>query len=186
MDEKFKWILEKTLGIEGGYVNDPDDPGGETNYGITQNTLDILGINKKVEDLTLEDVYNIYYEYFYKKYHFDLIKNKLIAYELFEFTVNTGNGKLAVKNLQRAYNTLNTNYLLKEDGILGEKTANAINNYKYYKSLYKVLNVFQGIYYISLAEDNGTLKKDLLEHSETPGSKWAKKFFRGWIDKRIF
>jgi lysozyme family protein len=146
----------------------------------------MLNIHKDVKDLTLNEVKEIYYNYFYKKYNFDLIQNKLIAFELFEFTVNTGNHRLAVKNLQRAFNVLNENILLEEDGILGPKTANAINNYKFYKSLYKVLNVFQGIYYIALAEENKTLKNDLITHKTTQGSKWAKKFVRGWFDKRVF
>jgi len=185
MDEKFEWILKKLLGIEGKFSDNKFDPGGKTNYGITQNTLDMLKINKKVEDLTFEDVKNIYYNHFYKKYNFDKIKNKLISYELFEFTVNTGNPKLAVKNLQRAFNVLNENILLKEDGILGPKTINFINNYKFYKSLYNILNIIQGMYYIALAENNDTLKNDIISHKETHGSKWAKKFIRGWIDKRV-
>lgn len=36
----FERSLAITLGFEGGYVNDPDDPGGATNQGVTQRTYD--------------------------------------------------------------------------------------------------------------------------------------------------
>ena len=33
---KFNQIIEKVLNHEGGYVDDPNDPGGETNFGISK------------------------------------------------------------------------------------------------------------------------------------------------------
>jgi len=36
MDERFLKAVEMVLAHEGGYVNDPNDPGGETKYGISK------------------------------------------------------------------------------------------------------------------------------------------------------
>ena len=136
-----------------------------------------------MEDFTKEDALEIYYKEYWKKPHFDYIKNSKIATELFEFGVNAG-VKTSVKILQRAYNLLNTNDIIKEDGILGSITAHRVNNYKYYKSLFKVMNILQGMYYIALAENDVNLKDNILHHTEVKGGK-LKKFFRGWIDKRV-
>jgi lysozyme family protein len=46
---KFDQIIDKVLKHEGGYVNDPNDPGGETNYGISKRAypdVDIKNSNK--------------------------------------------------------------------------------------------------------------------------------------------
>ena len=39
-------IATEIVAREGGYVNDPDDPGGATNFGVTLATLQRLGIEK--------------------------------------------------------------------------------------------------------------------------------------------
>lgn len=181
----FDKIFKDILLIEGGYSNNPQDPGGETKYGITKETAIRYGYHGNMRDMPLGTAKNIYERGFFKKYHFEKIQNTKIAGELFEFTVNSGRGKTAVKFLQRAYNALNKNIILIEDGILGEHTARTINSYKFYKSLYKVLNVFQGMYYIFSAEEDSDGKNSLLTHKETRGSERKKTFIRGWIDKRV-
>lgn len=181
----FDKIFNDILLIEAGYSNHPQDPGGETKYGITKETAIGYGYRGSMRDLSLNTAKNIYERGFFKKYDFDKIQNTKIAGELFEFTVNTGRGKTAVKFLQRAYNVLNKNIILNEDGILGAHTAKTINSYKFYKSLYKVLNIFQGMYYIFIAEEDLDGKNALLTHKETRGSERRKTFIRGWIDKRV-
>ena len=183
--EKFEKIFKELIMIEKGYVNHPQDPGGETMYGITIQVARNHGYYGNMEDLTLNEAKNIYKIDYYNKYNFDLIKNSKISGELFEFTVNSGRGNLATKILQRSYNILNKNSYLIEDGKLGHKTAKAINFYKYYKSLYKIMNIFQGLFYISLAEQDKETIEGLNSHEYIPGSPRNKTFIRGWIDKRV-
>lgn len=115
---------------------------------------------------------------------YDKIKNSKISGEMFEFAINSGDTKLGVILLQRSYNTLNKNIQLKEDGILGEMTSQAVNFYKFYKSLFKVMNILQGMYYISRAEkveDEFSLKIQ----SDYESSPESKEFLRFWIDKKV-
>ena len=48
--------LEMILHHEGGYVNHPRDPGGETNLGVTKRVYEEFGGEKDMKDLTVEDV----------------------------------------------------------------------------------------------------------------------------------
>ena len=130
-------------------------------YGITEATAREHGYKGNMKDFKLEEAKYIYKTSYFDKFGFDKIQNTKIATELCEFTVNTGRGKSAVKFLQRAFNLLNKNIHLDEDGILGTNTAQTINNYKFYKSLYKIMNILQGIYYISISEDDDVIVKIL-------------------------
>ena len=181
----FNKIFNDLILIEGGYSNHPMDLGGETMYGITKDVAMENGYFGEMRDLSLEEAKKIYEEQYFNKYGFNKIQNTKIAGELFEFTVNTGRGHTAVSFLQRSYNLLNKNIQLKEDGVLGPRTAQTINSYKFYKSLYKTLNIFQGMYYIFLAEGDISAKEDLLQHKERYGSERMKTFIRGWIDNRV-
>lgn len=181
----FDKIFNDLILIEGGYSNHPHDRGGKTMYGITEAVAREAGYDGDMQSLSLEFAKRVYKANYFDAYGFGKIQNTKIAGELFEFTVNTGRGVSAVKFLQRAYNLLNKNINLEEDGILGDRTAQTINSYKFYKSLFKVLNIFQGMYYISNAEDDDKAKEDLLNHKNTRGSEKNKTFIRGWIDKRV-
>ncbi|MCK5536494.1 MAG: hypothetical protein KAI79_06685 [Bacteroidales bacterium] len=181
----FEKIFKDLILVEGGYSNHPMDPGGETMYGITIAVARANGYQGAMRDLSLAQARSIYEARYFTKYNFQLIQNTKIAGELFEFTVNTGRGKLAVKFLQRAYNLLNKNLSLVEDGSLGPKTADMINKYKFYKSIHKVQNVYQGMFYIALAEKDTSSMNNLKRHQYTPGSTRFKTFIRGWIDHRV-
>ena len=178
--DNFEYALKEVLGIEGGFVNDKDDSGGKTNYGITESLAKQYGYD--IETLTKQEAISIYYNEFWEKYKLDLIQNKDISKEVFEFGINAGM-KIAIKTLQRAFNTLSQDILV-EDGSLGPKTATKINSYHYPQSILKIQNILQGYYYILLAEDNYTELVDFKNHKETKGGK-NKKFVRGWIEKRV-
>ena len=47
------------------------------------------------------------------------------------------------------------------------------------------MNIFQGMYYIALAENDEILKDNIIYHQTVDGSKRFKTFVRGWIDKRV-
>ena len=66
----FQRALDYLLIVEGGFVNDPADPGGATNYGITQGTYDAWRDNversrQPVEDITTTEVRQIYYNQYW-------------------------------------------------------------------------------------------------------------------------
>jgi len=183
IDENFNRALKEVLEIEGGFVNDVDDPGKATNWGITESVAREFGYNGDMKNFSKEDAIKIYYDKYWKEPGFFRIRNSKIASELFEFGVNSGTST-AVKVLQRAYNTLNQNDIIDEDGMLGPVTASKVNNYKFYKSLYKCMNILQGMFYIALAEGDKDLINNIKHHKITKGTR-MKKFFRGWISKRI-
>ena len=60
MKENFKECLKMLLHHEGGYVDHPEDPGGETNLGVTKKVYQEWGGTKNMKDLTVEDVAPIY------------------------------------------------------------------------------------------------------------------------------
>lgn len=85
-------------GHEGGYVNNPKDPGGETKFGISKRSYPHLNI----KNLTREDVYKIYKEDFWDRIYADKLPNS-VSFQLFDFAVNSGIGT-AIRYFQRALN----------------------------------------------------------------------------------
>ena len=122
--------LAFTLGNEGGYSNNPVDPGGATNFGIIQRTLDRwngihpeLGFPANVRTLTqaqAELIYRLDY------WRWDDLTAPAVAIKLFDIGVNAGLAT-AVKLLQKAVNTLVNPPPLAVDGQLGPMTLAAAN-----------------------------------------------------------
>ncbi len=71
---------------EGGYVSDPDDPGGETNMGISKRSYPTLDI----KHLTRDDAVAIYYRDFWQKYKLDSIPDPAIRAKVFNMGVLMG------------------------------------------------------------------------------------------------
>ena len=94
----FSECLKLVLHHEGGYVNHPKDPGGETNMGVTKRVYEEFGGTKDMKDLEFEDVMPIY-----KKNYWDRVKADDLPAGLdlcvFDFGVNAGTGR-AAKYLQ--------------------------------------------------------------------------------------
>ena len=84
------------LSWEGGFVNDPRDPGGATNKGITIATFQqVFGKNKTVSDLkkmTDSQWMTVFKKYFWDKYKADNIKDEWIAYLLVDWLWASGSG----------------------------------------------------------------------------------------------
>ena len=103
MANNFDHCLEIILHHEGGYVNHPKDPGGETNLGVTKRVYEEHGGTKDMKDLTFEDVAPIY-----KKSYWDRVKGDELPAGLdlcvFDFGVNAGTGR-AAKYLQNLVGT---------------------------------------------------------------------------------
>lgn len=88
MDANFKLAMAFTGKWEGGYVNDPADPGGETKYGISKRSYPDIDI----KSLTIEEAHQIYYKDFWLASGADkLDKDLAIAY--FDACVNCGTGR---------------------------------------------------------------------------------------------
>lgn len=128
-DIDYKRIM-KTVGQEGGYVNRPNDRGGETKYGISKRSYP----NLNIKGLTIQDAVEIYYRDFYVPCGCQLIGDDTIAWKLFDLGVNCGPAT-AGRLLQQGYNRLSSSKLA-VDGKVGPATAKAVNNYKWKKSLY--------------------------------------------------
>ena len=81
----FDTAFEFVLRWEGGYVNDPNDPGGKTKYGISQRSYPHLDI----ENLTVYDVKQIYYEDYWLKLECDQLSPPFDII-VFDCAVNMG------------------------------------------------------------------------------------------------
>ena len=115
---KFDEIIEITLKHEGGYVNDPKDLGGETNFGITKRYYPDVDI----ENLTKKEAKEIYYKDYWLGNKVDKLPDDL-KHIFFDMCVNMGRGT-AVKILQRAANSRGRN--IGVDGGLGPATISAL------------------------------------------------------------
>lgn len=161
--EFVKKFVIKLIDIEGGYVNNPYDSGGETKYGITKAVARSHGFLGKIKDLPLSMAQDIYvYDYWLdpKLYLISDI-SPMVAQEVFDTGVNSGTS-LAIKLLQRALNGLNNKQKyypdISVDGVMGRNTQNAIKQYlavrgeKGEKVLYNLLNTLQGAFLFNLTE----------------------------------
>ena len=124
MKHNFETALEMLLEHEGGYVNHPKDPGGETNLGVTKRTwAKWLGrdINKgEMKELTPEDVAELYKKEYWDRLKCDNLPTGLDFF-CFDWGVNSGTGRSA-KALQRIISVA-------QDGAIGPKTLRALEDH---------------------------------------------------------
>jgi len=118
--DNFEQIITNVLKNEGGYVNDPTDMGGETNFGISKRSYPDVDI----KNLTLDQAKTIYKRDFWDKQQYNNIDNIIIAAKIFDLSVNMGASKANIL-IQRALRSVGRK--VNEDGILGIATLNAIN-----------------------------------------------------------
>ena len=160
---KIKASIDNTIKMEGDYVNNPDDPGGATRYGVTERTARRNGYKGDMRDLPMDFARAVYVEEYVIDPKFHLVNNiyHKVAEELIDTGINTGPG-VPSKWLQRILNALNKKGSvyrdIATDGIIGNGTISALEAYRSYRSskgeivLLKYLDALQGEYYISLAE----------------------------------
>lgn len=112
----FDEAFHKLLGHEGGYVNHPNDPGGETNWGVTVAVARANGYDGPMKDMPVDVAKAIY-----RKQYWDAIRGDelppALRYAVFDAAVNSGNGQ-AIKWLQRAVGVA-------DDGRIGPATLTA-------------------------------------------------------------
>lgn len=112
-------MIRRVLDREGGYVNHPKDPGGETNFGITKAVARAHGYTGSMRELPKSTAIEIYYKSYWLKNKCDMMPLG-VAFQFFDACVNHG-GANAAKMLQRAVGVT-------DDGIIGERTLRAIEN----------------------------------------------------------
>lgn len=125
---RFDLAIPIVLGHEGGYVNDPDDAGGATKFGISQRSYPDIDI----ADLTVEQATDIYLEDFWNRYPYDAMWSQRLANVVFDIAVNIGSRR-AHRMLQVAINevALDIDHLsvrVVTDGIMGPITVMSANS----------------------------------------------------------
>ena len=122
-------IAEDIVAREGGYVNDPDDPGGATKHGVTLATLQRLGLDvtqngrvdvEDVKRLSQTQAVEIFVEHYFHAPQISNLPAELQA-SVFDMYVNSGNN--AVKILQRLLSDMG--FEVAVDGVIGPQTAAA-------------------------------------------------------------
>lgn len=122
-------IAEEIVRREGGYVNDPDDPGGATNFGVTIHTMRRLGLDltgdgrvsvADVRKLTRAQAVDIFIKHYFERPLIAELPGALHA-TVFDMYVNAGAN--AVKILQRLIRDMGFEIVV--DGVLGPKSIGA-------------------------------------------------------------
>lgn len=108
----FDIAIERVLGHEGGLVDNPNDPGGLTQWGISQRSYPLVDIR----NLTREGAVAIYRRDFWCRVNADALYDG-VAYQALDFAINSGVGT-AIRYLQRALGVA-------DDGHWGPTTAAA-------------------------------------------------------------
>ena len=109
----FDIAFDRLMGHEGGYVNDPNDPGGETNWGISKRSYPDVDI----KNLTRAQAKEIYRRDFWAHIHADEMYDG-VAFQALDFAINSGI-QTAVRKLQAAARVA-------DDGWWGPRTKAAV------------------------------------------------------------
>lgn len=163
-------FITNLLAAEGGYVNDPRDSGGETNYGITVAVARENGYMGAMRDIPRQVAVDIYLKRYWHAVRGDELP-PTVALEVADTAVNMGVQAAGIF-LQRAINVLHPSAQLKVDGNIGAKTVAAVAEYCELRDvavLVRALNCLQGARYIELAESREKNKA----------------FVYGWIKNRV-
>ena len=161
--DRFKKFLDYVFEVEGGYTDDKNDRGGKTTWGITEEEAREFGYTGDMRNLTKDFAKNIYLKKYYLGNKLDKITDDRVALSIFDWAVNSGRN--GTKNAQIAINQL-TNANLDVDGIIGNKTLEAINSVDPEKFL-QVYHNLQRIYYRAKVESDKTQED----------------FLRGWLNR---
>lgn len=162
-----------TLKHEGGFVNDPVDPGGATNWGMSIRFLKNAGDTDRdgfldgdldrdgdididdIKNMTREEAIELYRTHFWDKNTYDQITNFTVAARIFDMTVNMG-ARQTGKIVQRALNNVGHNLVV--DGIIGKNTFKKINETDA-ELLMAEIRQEHAQFYISLIDANPKFEK---------------------------
>ncbi|WP_062265733.1 glycoside hydrolase family 108 protein [Endozoicomonas arenosclerae] len=171
----FDAALASTLKSEGGYVNDPADPGGETFQGITRThfpkwqgwvRIDLLKnaqnfpANLSDDDSLKKLVHGFYQTHFWDRIQGDDIENQEVAESIFDFAVNAGtrtSSKLAQITCGET-----------ADGVIGDATLRKLNaeDPKTFLAVFALSKISR---YVNICEQRQE----------------SRKFFYGWVRRTL-
>lgn len=126
-ESAFSGILGTTLQFEGGYVNHPQDPGGETNKGITKAvyTQWLTKQGMPTDKINMREIPQEHVQAIYKEMYWDKIGGdnlpQVVAQQLFDYAVHSG--------VKKAVTTLQVIIGANDDGIFGPNTLSAAQTY---------------------------------------------------------
>ncbi len=185
----FNTAINPVLQSEGGYVNDPDDKGGETICGISrvhhpdwQGWEKVDGM-KEARNININEMINIFFQNgegsalirdfyitnYWSKIRGNDIEDQNLADKLLDVAINLGY-KRAAKFLQRALNAVNYKQVeISVDGIIGNQSLSSLKSVVANRValLPKIINIMQGNHYINI------IRKD----------RGQGKFLRGWLSR---
>ena len=178
--QSVRHIAEQIVAREGGYVNDPDDPGGATKYGVTLATLARLGLDldrdgdvdaRDVQRLSREQAVDIFIRYYFEAPRLQSLPAPLQA-SVFDMYVNAGAN--AVKILQQLL--VETGETISVDGVVGPQTVAAAHAAQtgaagYLADAYAIA---RRNYYFRLADRRPPLRKYARTRTGTKGG-WIKR-----------
>ena len=160
-----KDIARGIVAREGGFVNDPDDPGGATNFGVTIHTMRRLGVDlngdgavdqRDLHHLTQDDAVDIFIQHYFHAPKIAGLPQGLHA-SVFDMYVNAGAN--AVKILQRLLRRMG--YDIAVDGALGPQSLTAAHD-AYARAPQEMVDAY-GIarrnYYLRLADQRPASRK---------------------------
>lgn len=182
-------IIASVIAVEGGYVNHPDDRGGETNFGITKKVADEnskmlksrFNWNGRMIDLTYDMAYAIYEVNYWDYLNLDVISrhSMLLADKMFDIGVNCGANRCGVwfQQILNVFNLKQKFYTdLVVDGRIGNNTIIALNGLikargaqPSYKTILRSLLAKQGAHYLDISTNR--------EENES--------FTWGWMNHRL-
>lgn len=167
----FTIAFQLMIAHEGGYVNDPDDPGGETYKGVARKihskwngwtTVDMLKRQTSFpanldKDPDLQEAITDFYRVtFWDKMKGDQIADQAVANSIFDFGVNAGMGTSA----SLAQLVIGA----KTDGVIGPKSIAELNafNSEHFLAAFTVAKIAR---YVSIVKKRPT----------------SRKYFYGWV-----
>ena len=173
-------VIDELIDREGGFVDDPNDLGGATMYGITEKVARLHHYDGPMQYMPRTLAVAIYKDQYWSAPNFDRVAqlSPKVAHELLDTGVNMGVARAGLF-LQRSLNALNNqakHYAdVVVDGLIGNGTLGALKDYLDHRQhrgesvLLKALNCLQGARYIEIAEAR--------ERNEA--------FVFGWLDHRV-
>ena len=150
----FNLYFPHLLIYEGGYVDNPNDKGGPTKYGVTLANWIKYGYDKDndgdidkvdLKTITVEDASKIAKKYYWDNVKGDLINSQSVAEFIADWAYNSGTST-AIKKTQKLLGLI-------DDGIIGPKTLLAINSADP-KTLFERLKASRTAFVRAIVENN--------------------------------
>ena len=173
-------MIKEVLRREGGYVNDPDDPGGATNFGVTIHTMRRLGLDldgdgdvdaRDVRMLTIDQAADIFKEHYFLRPRIDELPD-VMHDTVMDMYINAGGN--AIKILQRLL--VKMGHAVTVDGALGPQSIAA--THEAYKDAKGYLRDAYGIerrnYYYAIGDRRRASRKYAMTRSGGKGG-WIKR-----------